>query len=300
MKIHSICFAKNEADIIAQTLSKAAAWSDYIYVVDNGSRDRTWDIILDLSQRCAQVIPYKQEHRAFYDGMRGEVFNYFRDRARPGDWWCRLDADEFYIDNPRTFLSNIPKQYQAVWAASFQYYFTYKDLARYESEPAAFADSVPVEEKCRFYCNDWSENRFFRYDNKMMWDTDDKSRSWPYFGAIYPYRIRLKHFQYRSPQQMQRRMLTRLDTWSANPSASIFSHEAQLALSGKDDVWRKRVVDTSGLMFDSLEGQYEMRDDLMPPVPRSYFPTIENRLRYLKKYINKSSLNKVIALLKLC
>ncbi len=292
MKIHGICFAKNEADIIAQTLSRAAAWCDYIYVVDNNSCDRTWEIVLELAQQHAQIIPFRQEYRPFYDGMRGEVFHAFRDRAQPGDWWCRIDADEFYIDNPRVFLSNVPSQYQAVWAASFQYYFTDKDLALYERHPEAFADDVPAEKKCRYYRNDWSENRFFRYDRKMVWDSKNKSRSWPYFGAVYPKRIRLKHFQYRSPQQIQARLLTRFETWSANRTIPIFFHEAQLAAGKENNLWRKRVVKASDLTFDHLDNQYIMRDDLMPPVPRAYFPRIVNRFRYLKKHINKTTLNK--------
>ena len=299
MKIHGICFVKNEADVIAQTLSSAAMWCDYIYVVDNNSSDRTWEIVVDLATQYAQIIPYRKEPRAFYDGMRGEVFHAFRDRAQPDDWWCRLDADEFYIDNPRTFLRQVPAVYQAVWAASFQYYFTDKDLALYERYPDAFADEVPVEKKCRFYCNDWSENRFFRYDRKLVWDIEDRSRSWPYFGAIYPKRIRLKHFQYRSPQQMEKRMATRLETLAADRDAAIFLHEAQLACTGDADVWHKRVVKAAGLSFDHFDNQYETREDLMPLVPQSYFPWMANKLRYLKKFVSRQKVSMLLTLMKM-
>ncbi|WP_072013840.1 glycosyltransferase family 2 protein [Myxosarcina sp. GI1] len=299
MKIHSICIAKNEADIIAQTLNKAIKWCDYIYVVDNGSSDDTWKKILNLSQKYKQIIPYKQDDRTFYDGMRSEVFYNFRSNSQNGDWWCRLDADEFYIDDPRTFLSEIPNQYQAVWAASFQYYFTDKDLECYERSPSSFSNSVPVEQKCRYYLNNWSENRFFKYDLKLVWDKD---RGWPYFGAIYPKRIRLKHYQYRSPQQIQQRSLIRLQAG--------FVHEAQILSTCKKspnslspfatkllpsyikDIWKKRIVKASELNFDYHNDVYLMREDLMPPLPKTYFPHIENKFRYLKKYINKTTLNK--------
>ena len=39
MKIHAISVIKNEADIIAHNLTKAAKWAHKIYVLDNGSTD---------------------------------------------------------------------------------------------------------------------------------------------------------------------------------------------------------------------------------------------------------------------
>ena len=292
MKIHSICIAKNEVDIIAQTLTKATEWCDYTYVVDNGSNDGTWEKILDIAKKYPQVIAHKQDNRTFYNGMRGEVFSDFRHNIQPGNWLCRLDADELYIDNPRIFLSEVPNRYQAVWGASFQYYFTDKDLELYRQHPSYYSDDVLVEKKCRYYLNNWSENRFIRYDQKMVWDKDC---GWPYFGAIYPKRIRLKHYQYRSPQQIQNRVIARLQ--AREEGSSSFLHEAQ-ALSNsekatpfylsstehKDDIWKNRIVNASELNYDLNNNDYSMREDLMPPVPKTYFPNIENRLRYFKKY----------------
>ena len=292
MKIHSICIAKNEVDIIAQTLTKATEWCDYIYVVDNGSNDGTWEKILDLAKKYPQVIAHKQDNRTFYNGMRGEVFSDFRHNIQPGNWLCRLDADELYIDNPRIFLGEVPNRYQAVWGASFQYYFTDKDLELYRQNPSYYSDDVSVEKKCRYYLNNWSENRFVRYDLKMLWDKDC---GWPYFGAIYPKRIRLKHYQYRSPQQIQKRVIARLQ--ARYEGSTSFLHEAQ-ALSNneeatpfylsstehKDDIWKNRIVNAFELNYDFNNNDYLMREDLMPPVPKTYFPNIENKLRYFKKY----------------
>lgn len=299
MKIHGICIAKNEADIIAQTLTKASEWCDYIYVVDNASDDNTWGKILEISKKYSQIIPHKQDNRQpFDDYMRGEVFHDFSSNNKPGDWWCRLDADEFYIDDPRTFLNKVPNQYQAVWSASFQYYFTDKDLERYNQDPSSFSDNVPVEEKCRYYLNNWSENRFFRYDQKIVWD---KNCGWPYFGAIYPKRIRLKHYQYRSPQQIQQRIVTRFEarskgsssfpheaqvTQSINPAESIFTSSAYLddLDSISSEIWKKRIVPASKLYYDEHNNEYVMRKDLMPPLPEAYIPFLANKFRYLRKY----------------
>ena len=296
MQIHSICLVKNEADIIEQTLKAGIDWSDFIYVFDNGSSDGTWEKVLDLSQEYKQIVPYKQSDCLFSDGLRGEVFHYYRSKMHVGDWWCRLDADEIYIDNPRTFLAEIPRKYQAVWNASFQYYFTDKDLERYRQDPSLYADEVPVELKCRYYLNNWSETRFVRCDRNLSWD---KNSAWPYYGAVYPQRIRLKHYQYRSPQQIQKRLKARLGARSKGSDA--FVHEVQtnwaktisvnsspISASNRgilpnQELWQERIVDASQLNYDFHDGKYITQNDLMPALP-SLPPAIVNSFRQLKKY----------------
>lgn len=299
MKIHSICVVKNEADIIIQTLNKATEWCDYIYVADNNSDDGTWEKVMDFSKNRHQIITYKLDV-PFYEGIRAEVFQKFRANSTPGDWWCRLDADEIYIDNPRDFLAVVPLCYQAVWAASFQYYFTDKDLEQYGADPSFYADAVPVEQKCRYYLNNWTENRFFRDDKRIVWDPNC---GWPYLGAIYPKRIRLKHYQYRSPHQIQQRLIARFlaDSKLADKD-KCFTHDSKLALISNNpdlealsEIWKERVVSSSTMEYDDHSGIYLMREDLMPQVPRSYFPALENRLRYLKKYLNKRNLKRLIS-----
>ena len=295
MKIHSICVAKNEVDIIEQTLKSASYWSDFIYVFDNGSTDGTWEKVLDLATEKSQIIPYKQKNCKFYHSLRSEVFKYYRSKSKVGDWWCRLDADEIYIDDPRVFLAKIPQKYQAVWSASFQYYFTDKDLERYNQDASLYADDVSVEQKCRYYLNNWSEMRFLRYDEKLVWD---KNRAWPYFGAVYPVRIWLKHYQYRSPQQIQKRISERLKARARGYSG--FRHEAQANWSDQvtsqsqisssrldpqqnDEMWKERIVDASKLVYDAHDQNYVSRQDLMPKLP-SMFPVVVNKLRRLKRY----------------
>jgi glycosyltransferase involved in cell wall biosynthesis len=295
LEIHSICIAKNEADIIEQTLKAALYWSDFIYVFDNGSTDSTWEKVLELSTENKQIIPYKQENCKFHQGLRSEVFEYYRSKCKVGDWWCRLDADEIYVDDPRVFLAKIPQKYKAVWNASFQYYFTDKDLERYNQDPSLYANDIPVEQKCRYYLNNWSEMRFLRHDEKLVWD---KNRAWPYYGAVYPVRIWLRHYQYRSPQQIHRRVIERLQARAIGYSG--FRHEAQanwsdtvrnlsptyssnLDIQPNDELWKERIVDSSQLNYDAHDRKYVLRKDLMPKLP-SISPFVVNNLREFKKY----------------
>ena len=113
MKIFAILIAKNEADIIGDVIKSAKEWADKIFAVDNDSSDETWQIIQSL--RDDVLIPVRQEKRSFNRDFRGEIFNQFRNFSSEGDWWCfALDADEFYPENPKKFLSNIPEKYHVV------------------------------------------------------------------------------------------------------------------------------------------------------------------------------------------
>jgi glycosyltransferase involved in cell wall biosynthesis len=283
MRIHSVCLVKNESDVIAQSLTAAAEWSDFIYVLDNGSTDGTWEQVLDLSCRLRQVVPFRSDDRPFDDNLRAEIFREYRRQSSPGDWWCKLDADEFYIDSPREFLARVPAAYDNVWSASFQYYLTEKDMVRFVENPALYGDDVPVGEKCRYYLNNWSELRFFKYSDRLTWSTYVPDL----LMRAYPQRIRLKHYQYRSPQQIERRLLTRQPAMQRG----IFPHEANWKwadvirgdgqgsgrrtadIPGRSVSWTDRVVHSSKLLRDD-GSNYVITEDLLPKMRNPRFPLL--------------------------
>ena len=117
MRIHGLCIVKNEADILGQSLQATRAWCDAIYVLDNGSTDGSWEQVQALAHDDPAIVPWKQAAVPFRDGLRAEIFHAFAERAPPGDWWVRLDADEFYIDDPRQFLRRVPASTGCVWFA---------------------------------------------------------------------------------------------------------------------------------------------------------------------------------------
>jgi glycosyltransferase involved in cell wall biosynthesis len=266
MKIHALCLAKNESDIIDRTLTDATNWCDFIYVFDNGSSDGTWEKVLALSKRYKQIIPYKQENCPFRDSLAGQMFNHYRANSVEGDWWCRLDADDTYIDEPRIFLNKVPKRYQVIVSAFFNYFFTDKDMELYNQDPSLYADDIPVEQKCRYYINNWSEIRFFRYRKDLTWHDDARWPS-PLLGDAYPVRIRMRNFQYRSPQQIDKRLEAR----RGNPS---FPHEVQaywkspynVVSDASQQTWKDRVIEASRLYYDAHDGRYVLRNDLMPDI----------------------------------
>ncbi|MEZ4502005.1 MAG: glycosyltransferase family 2 protein [Dehalococcoidia bacterium] len=204
---------KDEADVVGEVLRANAEWCDRIYVIDNGSSDGSWEIVQDLASSIPAVVPFARDLRPFSDGLRGTAFEAHRREASPGDWWCKMDADEIYIDDPRTFLEAVPWRYRRVWNSSYQYFFTDRDLERYEADPVGFL-ATPVEQRIRYYLNSWSEPRFFRHTRGIVWP---RTRDGRFIGGSavgvfgnYPRRIRLKHYQFRSPEQIQHRLEARL------------------------------------------------------------------------------------------
>mgnify|MGYP006279081359 CR=1 FL=1 len=291
MQIHAITVVKNEADIVGDTLRRALDWADAIYVLDNGSTDGTWEILRTLADESPAVFLAGRDVGRFHDGIRAQIYHQFEARSRPGDWWCRLDADEIYIDDPRTFLHRVPPRYGLVWGSSFTYYFTDRDLARYETDPSRYAASVPIDERIRYYHNNWSELRFVRETPDLFWPDE---RDWPIrTQGPYPRRIRVKNFVYRSPEQIRRRLDDRYEAIAASAElgASCFQHEqpanwvdVQLGRAPRvieDDPapsppsWRSRIMPAAELHYDAGDGTYvEAPPGTLPPLPPTSRPVV--------------------------
>lgn len=281
MQIHGICLVRDEADIVEECLRSASDWCDHIYVLDNGSTDATWEIVQSLARELPNVIPWRSEAAPFTDGLRESVFSEFRHRSKNGDWWCRLDADEFYVDDPRVFLRRVPNGRDVVWTTNFSYYFTDKDADRYRANPELYGDDVPVAEKIRYYVNHWSEPRFFRYHERISWSPELGFPLFVYQSPGYPVRMWQRHYPYRSPQQIERRLAARQESIAAGE----FQHEAiadwgsavaniedraRLERTGAEYMtarWEDRVVPASSLHFDAHDRRFVVNESLMPAMP---------------------------------
>ena len=283
MKIHGLCLVKNEVDVLQETLLSALHWCDHIYVFDNGSNDGTWELVNELAKQHVQIVPYKQDDVLYSNGLRADIFHRFRSNVSSQDWWCALDADEFYIDDPRIFLAKIPERFQTVWSASLNYYFTDHDAASYQRDPAKFL-KTSVQERLRYYLNNWGELRFFRHRNDIAWSRAQGGFPPAMFpAAAYPVRIWLKHYQYRSPEQITKRLRTRR---AAMEASTGFWHEVtpnwRTEIATKRDApldftnarpefagtrWEDRVVPAASLEYDAFDRRYVINESLMPEFP---------------------------------
>lgn len=209
-KILSIMTVKNEYDIVEDVIISALKWSDYIIIMDNNSDDGTWDIVKKLSDRHERVLLWGRYFGKFKDSLRRRIYQDFKYLARTGDWWCRLDADEFYIDNPRDFIDEVDSNNDYICSASFQYYLSEVDFYR---------GIENYKELKGFKCN-WGETRFFKEKDSINWP---ENQGWPInlFSRSESF-IRLKHYQYRNFSQIKIRHNVRLNNTVNN---SEFKHE---------------------------------------------------------------------------
>jgi glycosyltransferase involved in cell wall biosynthesis len=230
---------KNEADIIELCLQEASKWSDHIYIYDNGSTDGTWEKALSLKNEI--IIPWKQDDKPFQESLRGEVFNAFEHKASPGDWWCRLDSDEFYTQSPKHFLTSVKRGFHVVWGIAIEYYLSLKDVNSIDF-------SLPVSQiipQIQFYKAENSEPRFFMHRKGLTWDANG---AWPHhMGLVNPDRILYRHYKYRTPDQIQKRLNTRRDARAKGFTG--WDH-------AKDDDWQQKLVNSEELHYDSQDGHY--------------------------------------------
>jgi glycosyltransferase involved in cell wall biosynthesis len=251
MNIFGMMVVKNEVDIVEHALRAASEWCDAIYVLDNGSDDGTWEVVRRMAGENPAIVVHGRSSEPFTDWLRGRLFNAYRERARAGDWWCRLDADEIYVNSPRAFLAEVTSD-DVVWAIHLQYYFTSEDLVRYEINPQLYHSLLPPTERYHFYLADSSEPRFFRHRTRLKW----QAGAWPiHCGTVYPKRILVRHYQFRSPPQMQTRIATRVTV--AKRGGQKFPHWSERE-------WKSLICESRGLHYDSGNGEFIIDENVLP------------------------------------
>lgn len=262
---------KNEVDVLGFTLDAALEWADSIHLCDNGSTDGTYELIQEYGARYPGVVSYHQTLEPFSESLRVVSVRRLWDRAERGDWWCLLDSDEVYVDNPRDFLPRVGRKYGRVGSASIQFYLTEHDVERFERGET---DWRP--EDATHYLMNWTEDRFVRHQPSVPW-----TGRWPAnMNDLYssPERIRLLHYQYRTPEQINQRVRSRLkvpdyfkhevaDVWlprGLTEDDLLRSEPPQSA----DDLWRTRVVKADALNRFDPDRPPVVDEQTLPGLPR--------------------------------
>lgn len=261
MNIHCICIAKDEADFIGEVLISASKWADNIFFADNGSSDNTQTIVEQLSLKYGNIINLGMLNDPFSDTLIAKVFNMVKSCSKPGDWWCRLDADEVYIDDPHQFLRFVPSIVDTVWSEHYDFWFTEEDY--YLFQQSEIYRSTAVVDRLKYFCKGGSERRFVKHTLPFVW-----TGPWPKFRLLDSKRkIRLAQYQYRSPDQILLRISNR-KTINASMNGGIFDHELKRddlrktlhpPYASNEIVEVPRVMQTSGLVY--FDGEWPLPSD---------------------------------------
>ncbi|MBR1929403.1 MAG: glycosyltransferase family 2 protein [Paludibacteraceae bacterium] len=218
-KIYSLLLVKNEADIVEACLQDACRWSDKVIVIDNGSADNTWQIVQQMAAENQKIVAFMRYEGPFHIGIRSKAFKAFKHEMTSNDWWCvRLDADEFFPSDVRQFLQSVPKKYCNIKKESTDYVLTKEDLQTLDFS-LPFAQLQPHIK--HYLPHKRRERRFVRHSAILFW-----LEKWRYphpLGRTYPNPIPVNHYQYRSPEQMKKRYMTRQQ--AKNDGCGTFKHE---------------------------------------------------------------------------
>jgi glycosyltransferase involved in cell wall biosynthesis len=207
MRFVALLPLRDEADIIDQSLVHLLDWADSVYVFDTGSVDDTWEKVLDLARREPRIKPLTKEPVYFSETrLRGYLFDVARRELRDGDWFARVDADEFHHIGPAEFVrSRLARSETCVYHQYYNFQLTRSEAAAWERGEETLTDRRrPIAERRRFYLPSvYSEPRLCRYRRSMQWPI---TASFPVnAGFVARERIPIRHYPHRDPAQMERR-----------------------------------------------------------------------------------------------
>jgi len=217
---------QDEGDIIEELLGSLAELDafDAIFFFDLGSEDDTFERAMPFDG----LLHAPQRIDAIYTNrLRSELIFRNRRHYRVGDWLALIDADEFYENDPRDLIRlAVDEDADSVLTYQAEFWFTDSDLQNLPNEDV----TRPIRERRHHYLIDWSEARFFRYG----------SESQSGLSAVSPCSQRLlnRHYQYRTPSQIERRIRTR----RKNQQRSIGMEGRSEWLHVQSDDWRDYLV----------------------------------------------------------
>src|SRR5437773_11343827 len=103
MKLYGLFVVQNEGDIIRDILDFLKGMNIYetIFFYDLGSEDDTFSKALEFKEILCnpQVL-----NQVYTNQLRYDLLASHADLYRDGDWVSIIDADEFYVDDPRQLI----------------------------------------------------------------------------------------------------------------------------------------------------------------------------------------------------
>jgi glycosyltransferase involved in cell wall biosynthesis len=215
-RLYGLLIARDEADVIEQSLTHALKHCDKIICMDNNSRDVTWVIVQAMAARHpGRIVAHRLITERFHDRLRALAYNAFHHELTATDWWLRLDADEFLHEPPAEVLLQANAE-EADFVRAYQMTFALTDVDVAAIERGEDDRHRSIEERRRHYKVDWREFRLFRNSPTTPWDVAVN----PQFpqnlskGRVASRTLYNRHYQNRDIAQVSARIALRAENAS--------------------------------------------------------------------------------------
>lgn len=169
--IVGMMYCRNEADVLPLTIEDALKKVDSLFISDDGSSDKSWDIIKYYKANYPKIEHIQQKPNPKDQGQRQALLDEIRRRYKPEDTWVQLiDADMvLHTDNlAETIRANasenilvrwdIMNAVRLNWDGVYQFYPNWPDTLPHIMPMFCFLESVPYSFRPfpdLFYTEDW-------------------------------------------------------------------------------------------------------------------------------------------------
>ena len=231
MRLYGFMTVRNEADIVAESVTHNMRHLDAMAVTDNGSDDGTWDILQDVAEQDGRVHLFRDDTPISTRVFRRAAMAVGRIgfRRRRGDWAVQCDCDELHESDVR-----------AVCEASAGCDLIYGRKWNFTLLPDTPIDGAARERIRWYYPRPHAEHRAYR-NPRWYYVRDVARRRGLKTSDSF---LDLAHYQYRSPEQVSARLATRrdaaktydLDWWRRSP-LGVSSCTRGLAYRDSLDGW---------------------------------------------------------------
>lgn len=276
MKIAAHFLVRDEEDVIREVLNHAATFCDQIYLLDTGSSDSTYEI----ARAHPKMTWCMRKESVYSDALRQLLVEKSRRNLSGEDWFLALSADHFFASDPRADLARAAAEGADVITYDVaQFYFTSADL----KSAAAGTPWIktPLEERIRHYAINYHDFPVaFRNQPEISYARE--VTEWPALperklASFHPI---LKHYQFRSPEQMRRRLALRRAQRKSGFSG--FRHYGSFS-------WKRYVFDPGLLHF--FKGEWEFfRQPSLDALLKSTEPAYSRAWGCLKGFIKSTRL----------
>jgi len=215
-----ILMTRQENDMAEEFLANATRLFDRIFVLD-GNDDSGFGEASSVYDRYDEIKLVMRDKDISGDQLKDGARHYLLEEVRKkygsGHWIGVLHGDELYANDPRPFLGAADHETTPVIEVRLVHFFLHT------SDEGTFREKLdmPVEQRITHYM--WPgtlENRFFYDDGKCKYDPGVHSRTVPYElegNKLTVNDIIVKHYNYRSPEQMYARAQERtFSGWQRN------------------------------------------------------------------------------------